>query len=137
VRTLEDGDGVRWIGSVTGAAKHAPLGRARALLCAIRWDEPGGTAVCEALACGTPVVAMRRGVMPRLIDHGVSGFLADDEAEFAALAGRVEEIDPAACRRADPDACLASLCAGRHPRQGRNARPLALDVTPGRLPAVR
>ena len=59
-----DGDRARWIGSVSGAEKADLLRRSRAVLFPIRWEEPGGTAVCEALAAGTPVVAMARGCLP-------------------------------------------------------------------------
>jgi glycosyltransferase involved in cell wall biosynthesis len=110
VRPLE-GDGVRWIGSVSGAAKAELIGRARALVSPIRWSEPGGTAIVEALACGTPVVATRRGAMGMLVDHGVTGFLADDEAELPGLLARVGEIDPAACRRAAEERFSAGAMA--------------------------
>jgi glycosyltransferase involved in cell wall biosynthesis len=66
----------------------------------VRWPEPGGTAVCEALAAGTPVVAMARGCLPSLVEPGVTGFLAADEAEFAAALGRLAELDPTACAAA-------------------------------------
>ena len=55
-------------------------------------------AVIEALACGTPVVAMNRGAMPEIIEHGVNGFLANNEREFYEYALRVDEISPEACR---------------------------------------
>jgi glycosyltransferase involved in cell wall biosynthesis len=100
VQPLLDGELVRWIGSVTGAPKLERLGRARALLCPISWEEPGATNVVEAFACGTPVIGMRRGALPALIEHGVTGYLADDETEFAGYMARAGEIDPAACRRA-------------------------------------
>jgi glycosyltransferase involved in cell wall biosynthesis len=93
-----DGDRARWIGSVAGEEKADLLRRSRAVLFPIRWDEPGGTAVCEALAAGTPVVAMARGCLPSLVDHGRTGFLTEDEAGFAAAVGRVAELDPHACR---------------------------------------
>jgi len=113
VRPLEGGE-IRWIGSLTGAEKLAVLGRARALLTPIRWDEPGGTAVVEALACGTPVVGMRRGALPTLVDHGVTGFLADDPAELPGLLDRVGELDPAACRRAAEERFSAGTMAERY-----------------------
>jgi glycosyltransferase involved in cell wall biosynthesis len=87
----------RWIGTVSGAEKAELLGRSRAVLFPIRWDEPGGTAVCEALAAGTPVVAMARGCLPDLVEPGVTGLLARNEAEFAAALHRIGELDPQEC----------------------------------------
>jgi glycosyltransferase involved in cell wall biosynthesis len=92
-----DDDAVCWVGSVSGAAKDDLLRRARAVLFPIRWEEPGGTAVCEALAAGTPVVAMARGCLPSLVDDGVTGFLAEDEETFTAALARLDELDPRAC----------------------------------------
>jgi glycosyltransferase involved in cell wall biosynthesis len=100
VRPYEDGERIRWIGSVHGAAKQALVGGALALLAPVRWNEPGATAAIESLACGTPVIAMRRGAFESIVEHGVTGFLADDERQFADYLGRAAELDPAACRRA-------------------------------------
>jgi len=99
VRPLE-GDGMRWIGAVSGARKRELIARARALLCPVRWEEPGGTAVIEALASGTPVIGFRRGCLPMLIEHGITGFLADDEDQLAGYLDRIDELDPRACRAA-------------------------------------
>jgi glycosyltransferase involved in cell wall biosynthesis len=87
------------VGTVGGGDKDTLVGRARAVLMPISWEEPGATAAIEALACGTPVIAMRRGALPEIVEHGVTGFLAEDEAEFAAYLPRAGELDPAACRR--------------------------------------
>jgi len=92
------GGPVRWVGSVGGEAKAELLRTARAVLFPLRWDEPGGTAVVEALSAGVPVVAMRRGVLPELVDHGVTGWLAETEAEFVGYLDRVDELDRDACR---------------------------------------
>jgi glycosyltransferase involved in cell wall biosynthesis len=100
VRPFEDGERIRWVGTVGGADKDALVGRARAVLMPISWDEPGATTAIEALACGTPVIAMRRGALPEIVEHGVTGFLADDEEEFAGYLPRAGEIDPTACRHA-------------------------------------
>jgi glycosyltransferase involved in cell wall biosynthesis len=99
VQPFEDGERIRWVGTVGGADKDALVGRARAVLMPISWEEPGATAAIEALACGTPVIGTRRGALPEIIEHGVNGFLAGDEAQFAQLMLRAGEIDPAACRR--------------------------------------
>ena len=91
---------IMYVGNVGGERKLNLISNAKALLFPIDWEEPFGMAVIEALACGTPVVAMRRGAMPEIIEHGVTGFLADTEAEFGEYMKRVGEIDPAACRAA-------------------------------------
>jgi glycosyltransferase involved in cell wall biosynthesis len=64
----------------------------------VQWEEPGGTAVCEALMAGTPVVGFARGCLPSLVDDGRTGHLVDDEDGLVAALGRVGEIDPRACR---------------------------------------
>jgi glycosyltransferase involved in cell wall biosynthesis len=97
VAPVIDDDTVCWIGTVSGAGKDDLLRRARAVLFPIRWAEPGGTAVCEALAAGTPVVAMAHGCLPSLVDPGVTGFLATDEDGFTAALGRLDELDPGDC----------------------------------------
>lgn len=89
---------ITYAGNLSGRAKNKFLAEAKALLFPIQWEEPFGMAVIEALACGTPVVAMNRGAMPEIIEHGVNGFLADNEKEFFEYALRVDEIDPAKCR---------------------------------------
>jgi glycosyltransferase involved in cell wall biosynthesis len=89
---------ITYTGNITGQKKLRFISRAKALLFPIDWEEPFGMAVIEALACGTPVVAMNRGAMPEIIMHGVNGFLANSEAEFFEYANRVDEIDPKACR---------------------------------------
>ncbi|MGY1704014.1 glycosyltransferase [Geodermatophilus sp. SYSU D00697] len=92
-----DGVSARWIGSVGGDQKAELLRTSRAVLFPIRWEEPGGTAVCEALAAGTPVVAMARGCLPSLVEDGTTGFLATDEDGFTSALGRLDEIDPELC----------------------------------------
>ena len=89
---------ITYSGNMAGPKKMKFISEAKALLFPIQWEEPFGMAVIEALACGTPVVAMRRGAMPEIIEHGVNGFLADTEEEFAEYMQRVDEIDPADCR---------------------------------------
>jgi glycosyltransferase involved in cell wall biosynthesis len=94
-----DGDRVRWIGNVTGPDRDDLVARARATLFPLCWDEPGGTAVVESLALGTPVVGYRRGCLPELLDAG-TGLLAEpgDECGLARLVGSIDHLDPAHCR---------------------------------------
>ena len=94
-----DGARVRYHGAVGGEVRVRALGQARALLHLVNFDEPFGLSVIEAMACGTPVIAMRRGSMPELIEHGVNGFLVDSAEEALSAIERVGEIDRAACRR--------------------------------------
>ena len=94
-----DGVTIRYHGAVGGEARVRALGSARALLHLINFAEPFGLSVIEAMACGTPVIATRRGSMPELIEHGVTGFLVDTPDEALAAIERVGEIDRAAVRR--------------------------------------
>ncbi len=94
------GERVEYRGVVGGADRIRAHGQAAALRHQIDFDEPFGLSVIEAMACGTPVIAYRRGSMPELIDDGVTGFLVDSFGEAVAAIGRIGEIDRAACRRA-------------------------------------
>ena len=70
------------------------LEQARCLLMPIRWDEPFGMVMVEAMACGTPVVALRRGSVPEVVRPGVTGFVCDDPAELPYALRQVDELDP-------------------------------------------
>ena len=65
----------------------------------IEWEEPFGLVMIEALASGTPVVAMRRGSVPEVIDHGRTGFVVDDLEAMATAVDRVHVLDPLELRR--------------------------------------
>ncbi|MGN9810391.1 glycosyltransferase [Micromonospora sp. BQ11] len=94
-----DGDRVRWVGTVAGQERDDLLAGARASLFPLRWEEPGGTAVVESLALGTPVVATARGCLPELIEHGRTGLLTTDEDELGDLLLAASLLDPDECRR--------------------------------------
>ncbi|HVU52280.1 MAG TPA: glycosyltransferase family 4 protein [Polyangia bacterium] len=83
---------VEFIGEIGDAEKSAFLGNARALLFPIDWPEPFGLVMIEAMACGTPVIAFRRGSVPEIIEDGVTGFIVDDVAQAIDAAGRVAEL---------------------------------------------
>jgi glycosyltransferase involved in cell wall biosynthesis len=88
-----DGVSILFHGPVGGAARIKALGSAYALLHLINFEEPFGLSVIEAMACGTPVIAMRRGSMAEIIDHGRTGMLVDSETEAIDALGRIAGID--------------------------------------------
>jgi glycosyltransferase involved in cell wall biosynthesis len=94
------GHGVEYLGEIGGREKLDLLGGARALLNPIQWHEPFGLVMIEALACGTPVLAYPNGAAPEIIDHGVTGFLCDDEDALETALHQVDRIDRRACRAA-------------------------------------
>ncbi len=93
-----DGDNVRYLGPVGPDERAELLGGARALLHLISFEEPFGYSVVEAMACGTPVLAFRRGSMPELIEHGETGFLVDDVPGAVEAVALTEGLDRAAIR---------------------------------------
>jgi glycosyltransferase involved in cell wall biosynthesis len=109
-----DGSAITFGGPVGGADRARALGGARALLHLINFDEPFGLSVVEALACGTPVIARRRGSMPELIEDGVTGFLVESTEEAVEAVGRIGEIDRRACRAAVLERFTVSRMADRY-----------------------
>lgn len=89
---------VEYVGPVDDVQKNALLGSAAAFLMPIEWEEPFGIVMAEALACGTPVIGFRRGSVPEVIEHGVSGFVCDTPEEMARAVGRLGELDRHAAR---------------------------------------
>ena len=93
-----DGERVRYVGEVGGRRKADLFAHAAALLMPIRWPEPFGMVMVEAMTCGTPVIAFPEGSVPEVVLDGVSGFVVDDERAMAAAVGRLHQLDPARCR---------------------------------------
>ena len=92
-------DDIVYLGEIGMEEKVPLLQHATALVNPIRWPEPFGLVMIEALACGTPVLAFREGSAPELIDDGVTGALCDTVDELAGCIDRVHTLDRAACRR--------------------------------------
>lgn len=92
IRPLLKLPGVEFIGEIGEAEKASFLGNASALLFPIDWPEPFGLVMIEAMACGTPVVAMRRGSVPEIIRDGVTGYSAENELELLVAIDRVVDI---------------------------------------------
>ena len=87
------------MGAATAELRSQILGGAEALLHPIRFDEPFGYSVVEAMACGTPVIAFRRGSMAELIDDGATGFLVEDVAGAIAAVEHASDLDRQAIRK--------------------------------------
>jgi glycosyltransferase involved in cell wall biosynthesis len=98
VQPLLADPGVELIGEVGGAAKNELLRNAAALLFPIRWPEPFGLVMPEALACGTPVLAFAQGSVPEVLEDGVTGFIRDTEDELVAALDRLDELERARAR---------------------------------------
>ncbi len=120
-------DQVIYLGEVPQEDKVQLLSEALALVNPIRWPEPFGLVMTEALACGTPVVTFAEGAAPEIVEHGRTGFVCADEGEMAEGVLRAATLDRRACRAsvegyfsadrmvADHLALYEDLIAGRKP----------------------
>ena len=94
---------IRYVGMIPYKKVPALLSEARGLLFPIQWEEPFGLVMTEAMACGTPVIAFRRGSVPEIVTHGKNGFMVKDVAAMAAAINRIPTISRGFCR--------ANVCA--------------------------
>ena len=118
VQPLLEGKQVELLGQLGGKDKDDLLRDAAALLFPIRWPEPFGLVMIEALACGTPVLALREGSVPEVVEDGVTGFIRDTEDELVDAVARIAELDRAAL----PSRRRAALLARGHDRRLRARR---------------
>jgi glycosyltransferase involved in cell wall biosynthesis len=93
-----DGEFIKYVGEVDLQQKIDLLGNAAALLFPVDWEEPFGLVMIEAMACGTPVVALDRGAVPEVIEDGVSGLICKSLDEIVARFESVRKLDPRAIR---------------------------------------
>jgi len=122
---------VEFVGEIGDGEKSDFLGGAEALLFPIEWPEPFGLVMIEAMACGTPVVAYRRGAAPEVIEDGATGFLVDDIDQAAEAAARAVLLDRAAIRKRFELRFSATAMARRYLDVYRDIlahRPFAADV---------
>ena len=107
---------VKFIGEVEENEKRTLLQNAHALLFPIDWPEPFGLVMIEAFACGTPVVAYRRGSTPEVMEHGVTGFLVTNQEEALIAARNIDSIDRKLCRKAFDRRFTVARMASRYVR---------------------
>jgi glycosyltransferase involved in cell wall biosynthesis len=97
---LIDGERIKITGEVDDKTKEGFLAGASALLFPIDWPEPFGLVMIEAMACGTPVIAFRRGSVPEVIEDGISGFIVDSEEDAVRAVKRLPSLDRRKVRQA-------------------------------------
>ena len=99
VKPLVDGKQIIELGEVDARQRDDYLGKAKAMLNPISWDEPFGLVMAEAQATGTPVISFNKGAAPELIVDGKTGFLVNDLDEMVEKMGQIKNLDRQACRR--------------------------------------
>ena len=100
IEPLLNDSGVEFIGEIGEREKNEFLGGAMAMLLPLNWDEPFGLVMTEALACGTPVIAFRRGSVPELLEDGATGYITTSIEEAVEAIGRISNLDRRRCRQA-------------------------------------
>jgi glycosyltransferase involved in cell wall biosynthesis len=111
VRPLLDHPLIHFVGELRDAEKDAFLGNALALLLPVNWEEPFGLVMIEAMACGTPVVAYRRGSVPEVIDEGVTGLIVHTVDQAVKAIPRISRLSRKRCRRIFEERFTASRMA--------------------------
>lgn len=93
IAPLVDGERIKYIGEVNHAQKVELLRHAAATLCPVEWPEPFGLVMIESMACGTPVFALRDGSVPEVIDHGLTGYVANSVPELIEALRQYKKYD--------------------------------------------
>jgi len=93
-----DGERIKFIGEIGHSEKVKLLANASALLFPSRWNEAFGLVMIEALACGTPVIALNNGAVSEVLKNGETGFIINDELKFGEAMKKVNEISRETCR---------------------------------------
>lgn len=93
-----DGKMIKFIGEISVKQKSDFFGNAKALLYLMKWDEPFGLVMAEALACGTPVIAFDRGSASEIIEHGKTGYVVNSIGEVGKAVNNINKINRQDCR---------------------------------------
>jgi glycosyltransferase involved in cell wall biosynthesis len=115
-----DGDRVCFVGEVTGIVMRSLFAGARALLLPIRWEEPFGMVIIEALACGTPVIAFPEGAARELVVDGKTGFLVANESAMSAAVDRLPQLVARDCRTWVAEHCHVDVVAAAYEQTYRS-----------------
>jgi glycosyltransferase involved in cell wall biosynthesis len=98
IKPYIDNERVMYVGNADPVLRNQLLSKAMALLHPIFFEEPFGLGVAEAMMCGTPVIAFRRGSMAELIEEGVTGFLVENVLSAVKAVSQVTQLNPYQCR---------------------------------------
>lgn len=105
---------VEYIGEIDEKEKDEFLGNAYALVLPINWPEPFGLVLIEAMACGTPVIAYRRGAIPEIVENGVNGYAVTGIEDAIIAVDQTKTIDRCACRKTFLERFSANIMAKRY-----------------------
>ena len=133
------GSDTELFGVADATAKRDLLSRACAMVFPICWEEPFGLVMIEAMACGTPVVALRRGSVPEIIVNGVTGIIKDKPAQLPEAIELARQLDPRACQAHVAARFTTELMAARYEDAYRRVlveTALAGGTAPTRRPAL-
>jgi glycosyltransferase involved in cell wall biosynthesis len=148
-----DGSFIEYVGEVNDQEKAKLLADAKALLFPIQWPEPFGLVLIEAMACGTPVIAYRRGSVAEVVEPGITGFVVETASQAAAAAEQIRSIDRALVRRRFEERFsvkrmaeeylaiygtrLAGAASGRTAQLGQDISPAAPEEGRSKRPITR
>lgn len=114
IRSLLDHPLIDFVGEIGDDEKNDFIGQARALLFPIDWPEPFGLVMIEAFACGTPVISYDCGSVPEVLQHGVTGYIVNSQAQAIEAARHIDRIDRRRCRDAFERRFTAGKMANRY-----------------------
>ncbi|MDI6817584.1 MAG: glycosyltransferase family 4 protein [Actinomycetota bacterium] len=129
------GGNIEYLGEVEHTAKVELYRRAECVLFPIQWPEPFGLVMIESMACGTPVIAIRNGSVPEVIQDGKTGFIVEDEDGMVDAVAHIGEIDRLACRQLVEREYTEKTFVERHERAYEKALAHSRKTTPPRISA--
>ncbi|MBI1780012.1 MAG: glycosyltransferase, partial [Sphingobacteriales bacterium] len=98
IKPLVDGCQIIYVGEVNDEQKNDWLGKSKAMLMPIEWNEPFGIVMIEAMACGTPVIGYKKGSIPEVVEENKTGFVVMNENEMIAAVKKINVINRTGCR---------------------------------------
>ena len=114
IKPFIDGEQIIYKGMMPREKLFEYLGKAKAFIFPLKWEEPFGLVTIEAMAAGTPAISLRRGSLPEIIDDGKTGFLCDTIDEMITAVSKIENINPSDCRKRVEDMFTVSKVVDRY-----------------------